>query len=260
MLWTGSKSPLEAEEEDWLAECWAWLLEEFGLGRLKQAPLVLPTGVFFPPTKAKGHARAEHLFNCVKRLTGTENCHYELVPQERRINPVLSGLAVVKHESSDPAGTFCVQADGQIRITYDPDSISEPAKLIATFAHEIAHGIVITARSRPPGGEEFEEYAVDVTTAFLGFGIVGANSAFEFSQFSDIGSGTQGWSYRRMGYLSQMQWGFCLGVFLRLRGEPGDAALRWLSAGPAAALKKTMRYFDKNPERVPAAKALSGQL
>jgi hypothetical protein len=199
MLWTGSKSPLEAEEEDWLAECWTWLLEEFGLGRLKQVSLVLPSGEFFPPTKAKGAARAQHLFDCVKRLTGTENWPYKLVPQESRINPVLSGLAVVKNAPSDPAGTFAVEADGQIRITYDPDSISEPAKLIATFAHEIAHGLVLTARSRPPGGEEFEEYAVDVTTVFMGFGIVGANSAFEFSQFSDVGSGTQGWSYRRMG-------------------------------------------------------------
>ncbi|MGO9484677.1 MAG: hypothetical protein ACLPX9_08850 [Rhodomicrobium sp.] len=112
MFWTGSKSPLEAEEEDWLAEC-AWLLEEFGPGRLKQTPLVLPSGEFFPPTKSKGHARAEHLFDCVKRLAGTENWPYKLVPQESCINPVLSGLAVVKNAPSDPAGTLLWRQTGR---------------------------------------------------------------------------------------------------------------------------------------------------
>ncbi|MGO9484618.1 MAG: hypothetical protein ACLPX9_08550 [Rhodomicrobium sp.] len=252
MFWNTKKSPLETEEEDWIFDCWQWLLRELGpLARLKRTPLVLPSDEFFPPTKAKGHARAEHLFNCVARLTGTSNWPYKLVPQEDAINPVLAPLAVVKDAPSDPARTFALRGGGgEIRITYKPDLISQPAKLIATLVHEIAHGLVLDARSRTPGEDEFEEYAVDLTTVFLGFGLFGANHAFEFRQFHDIGTGTQGWSWSRLGYLSETQWGFCLGVFLRLRDEPADTALHWLRPGPAAALKRTLRYLEKNPERM----------
>ena len=248
MFWNSKKSPLEVEEEDWILACWEWLLKEYGpLEKLKQRRLVLGSDEFFPPSKAKGHARVEHLFNCVARLTGTADWPYVLVPQEGAINPVLAPLAVVKDAPSDPAGTFAVHGDGQIRITYNPDLISQPTKLIATLVHEVAHGLVLNARSRPPGEDELDEYAVDVTTVFLGFGLFGANHAFEFKQFSDMGSGTQGWSWSRLGYLSETQWGFCLGVFLRLRGESADTALHWLRPGPAKALKRTLRYLDRNP-------------
>ena len=251
MLWNSARSPLEPEEEDWIISCWQWLLQELGdMENLRRTPLVLPTGDFFAPAKATGHARAEHIFNCVARLTGTADWPYTLMRQEEAINPVLGPLAMVQNAPSDPAGTFAVETSRQIRITYNSELVSQPGNLIATFAHEIAHGLLLTAHREPPGGRDFEEYAVDVTTVFLGFGIFGANHAFEFSQYSDAGSGTQGWSYRRTGYLSEAQWGFNLGIFLYLRGEPPETALRWLKPGPAAALRKTLKYLGKHPERV----------
>jgi hypothetical protein len=251
MFWNSARSPLEPEEEDWIISCWEWLLQELGdMENFHLAPLVLPNGDFFPPAKATGHARAEHIFNCVARLSGTADWPYILMSQDDAINPILGPLAVVQNTPSDPAGTFTTETGRQIEITYNPELVSQPSNLIATFAHEIAHGLILTASSEPPGGEEFEEYAVDVTTVFLGFGIFGANHAFEFSQYSDAGSGTQGWSYRRTGYLSEMQWGFNLGIFLYLRGEPPETALQWLKPGPAAALRKTLKYLRKHPERV----------
>lgn len=253
MFWNRVRSPLEIEEEDWIISCWEWLLQELGdRESLRRVPLVLPTGDFFPPTKETGHARAAHIFACTARLTGTESWPFVLTPQEASVNPVLGPMAVVQNVASDPAGTFALDAGTQIRITYNPELVSQPGQLIATFAHEIAHGLVLTAHRAPPGGEDFEEYAVDVTTVFLGFGIFGANNAFEFSQFHDAGSGTQGWSYRRSGYLSESQWGFNLATFLYLRGETPETALRWLKPGPAAALKKALKYFEKRPERVAA--------
>jgi hypothetical protein len=247
MFWNSSRSPLEAEEEEWLLSCWEWLLGGLSApAEFRQFPLVLPTNEYFPPTQAAGHAMAVHVFDCVARLTGTAGWPYKLVPQAENINPVLGPLAAVKNAGSNPAGTFSVEERQEIVITYDPALIARPSNLIATFAHEIAHGLVLTISSEPPGGEEYEEYAVDVTAAFLGFGLFGANHAFEFRQFSDTSTGTQGWSYRRTGYLSEAQWGFCLALFLALRGEPAEAALRWLKPGPAGALKKTMKYLAKH--------------
>ena len=100
------------------------------------------------------------------------------------------------------------------------------------------------------GGPEFEEYAVDLATAFLGFGIFGANTAFQFQQFSDIGSGSQGWSSSRVGYLTETEWAFALAVFLSLRGEPKEVADKWLKPGPAKLLAKSMAYLAANPDRL----------
>ncbi len=258
MFWNTKKSPLEIEEEDWILACWEWLLHELGpLARLKRTPLVLASDEFFPPTKAKGHARTEHLFNCVARLTGTKDWPYKLVPQEGAINPQLAPLAIVKDAPSGPAGTFAVREDGAIRITYDPALISQPTKLIATLVHEVAHGLVLNARSRPPGEDEFEEYAVDLTTVYLGFGLFGANHAFEFKQFVDSGAGTQGWSWSRLGYLSETQWGFCLGVFLRLRDEPAETALRWLRPGPGGRLEENLA-LSRQASRAPVSAKIGG--
>jgi hypothetical protein len=167
---------------------------------------------------------------------------------------VLGPLAVIQNAPADPAGTFSIQEDARITVTYNPDLISQPGQLIATFAHEIAHALLHAVPFDVPGGEEFEEYATDVTVAFRGFGIFGANHAYEFSQFSDAAIGTQGWASRRMGYLSQTQWAFCLAIFLYLRDEKPDAALKWLKPGPAATLRKSLKYFNANPERLAALK------
>ena len=255
MFWDTKKSPLEIEAEEWIFACWEWLLRQPGpLARVKRARLVLPSDEFFPQTKAKGHARVEHVFNCVARLTGTSDRPCRLAPREGKTNPVLSPFAVVKDAPSDAAGTLAVEADGETRIAYDPNLISQPAKLIATLVREIACSLVSNARSRPPGEDEFQEHAVDLTTVYLGFGLFGANHAFEFEQFSDAGHGAQGWPWSRLGYLSETQWGFCLGIFLRLRGERADTALHWLRPGPAAALKRTLRYLENNPGRLAALK------
>lgn len=255
MFWRSKKSPLEKEEEEWLISCWAWLLDKLtDLETFRQFPLVLPTSEFFPPTPETGHRRAEHIFNCVAKLTGTEHWPYVLVAQEEDIDPVAGPLAVVQNIPGNPAGTFSLREDDKIRITYNPALISQPGNLIATFAHEIAHALLHTVPFEAPGGPEFEEYATDVTVAFQGFGIFGANHAFEFSQYSDAGTGTQGWSSRRTGYLTETQWGFCLAIFLYLRGESPDAALQWLKPGPAATLRKSLRYLNGNPERLAALK------
>ncbi|CAN0585952.1 unnamed protein product, partial [Laminaria digitata] len=69
----------------------------------------------------------------------------------------------------------------------------------------------------PPGGWELIEPATDVTSVFLGFGVFGANSAFEFIQTQDFES--QGWSSEKFGYLSLDEWAFNLAIFCDLTGR-----------------------------------------
>lgn len=239
---------LDRDDEEWQLDCWAWLIGNLGgLQAFCERPLIVPTTEFFQRPRP-GDNPAEHYFAEIVRLTGMQDWPFKLIEQDTPLDPQLAPLAVVQNVAHDPHGTFRMNSDKEILISYSPALLERPEDLIATLAHEISHGLVLSTGMEPPGGWDCEEFATDLTVAFLGFGVFGANSAFRFSQFSDSGTGTQGWSYQRSGYLTQLEWSFALAVFLSLKGETADTALKFLSEGPAAWLKKCMKYLGRYPE------------
>src|SRR5215467_13693980 len=75
----GKSHFLDADIEDWCLETWAWLLTNLGgMQRLREMPLVLATGEFFPPTETTGHARALYIFQRVKLWMGMKDWACEL--------------------------------------------------------------------------------------------------------------------------------------------------------------------------------------
>lgn len=76
---------LERDLEEWCLETWAWLMRNLdGIERLKATLLVRANSKFFPPTEAKGHARAEYVFELIKRQMGMADWPCELRAYERR--------------------------------------------------------------------------------------------------------------------------------------------------------------------------------
>ena len=154
-------------------------------------------------------------------------------------------LASLKLDHSQfPAGTFAL-AGNEAVVTYDPASVNDPMKLIATLAHELAHYKLANVADEPPGGEDGHEPATDLLTVYLGFGLFGANSAFNFAQHQEVMS--QGWSYSRLGYLSEREWVFALAVFLTLKRLAPQQTHRYLKDHLIADLGKAMRYLEKKP-------------
>ncbi len=246
MFW-GARSPIDRDDEEWQLECWRWLANSFaGWGPLSERRLVLPNSEFFPATDHEGHARAQRIFKSVADCFGVPPEQFVLSPQDEAIDPRVGNLMVVQNAPLSPAGTFQVGDDGHLHVTYDPAAVDRPGELIATLAHEICHPLLLSIPEPPPGGEACEEFATDLAVTFFGFGIFGENSAFQFEQFSDIGSGTQGWAARRQGYLTEAEWAFSLAVFLLVTGEPEKVALDYLKPGPAAYLNKSLKYLRAN--------------
>lgn len=203
-----------------------------------------PTRAFFPPTDATGEAGAQHIFDCIRNLTGTTNWPCKLLAQPERRKAVLSTLAYLKTDKGGmPLGTFSVSG-GEVTITYDPASVNEPAELVATLIHELARYMLANIRSEAPGGEDMHEYATDLMTIFLGFGAFGANRAFNFSQHGDAFS--QGWQWSKQGYLRERDWSFALAVFLNLRGEAPETLKDILKSHLYSGMKDAGRYLAKN--------------
>ena len=249
----GSGRFLKADVEDWVLETWAWLMTAFGgMDRLRHAPLVLPTKDFFPPTETAGHARALYIFERIKLMSGLGDWPCELEAFDRPRGARLALIGAIQHGKS-ANGTFRT-TDNRAIVSYASDLVSQPVKLIATLAHELSHYLLLAgARTDPPGGSELEELATELAVAFLGFGVFGANAAFEFGQHADAFS--QGWASSRSGYLSERSWAFALALFCTLKAV--DLPVTHLKPSLIDPARKASQYLKRNPALLEPLRAIA---
>jgi hypothetical protein len=214
----GWEPMVDAEASGWILRAFRWALEQFGTDVFfEHIILVTPTSEHFPSQAGDGHQKALMLFDCVRRLSGMQNWPCKLVAQQPDLNPVVDPITVIQDAPKAPAGTFSIsrQEEPEVVITYNPAMVRRPQALIATLAHELAHYLGQASDSPPPGGEKNWEHATDLLAVFTGFGLFLANSATEFQQFT--GFNNQGWSSRKLGYLSEFEMVYCLAVFCTLK-------------------------------------------
>jgi hypothetical protein len=223
----GPRLPIDRDELEWQLATFKWLRQEFGCAA---RPLVLPTPAFFPASSRQGHGRIADLFEHVRAAAGMEAWPCEL-QEGRRDRPVEVGRTLLlRHEDAPaPCGTFqIIGQDGAptVVITYNPELAADTTAMIATLAHELAHYLMSTATSDPPGGWELHELHTDLIAVWMGFGIFLANSARNFAQFQS--DGMQGWSSRTQGYLSEQALVTGIVVVERLNGREPLAAASFL--------------------------------
>lgn len=240
---------LDADIEDWHLETWRRLLER--LGGFQHSQLVTPTRDFFPPTEAKGHARAEHVFGCVKAAMGMQDwsCRLEAQPEWSAHDRI--GEFHYVQSAPAPNGTFRVE-NGEVIISYAPELADKPWDLVATLAHELAHYLLLEHQDALD--EQTHELATDLTVAYAGMGIFGANTAFQFRQYRDTFS--QGWQSSGAGYLAPPSWGFALAVFGELKGAGPDID-RWLTPEIAHLTKKARGYLARRPALLEPLRSLA---
>jgi len=234
----GPKFIFDEGTTDWIFDTYSWALESFGTDVFFQfTDLVLPDDKFFPDKLEDTDDIAEGLFTKVRKYAGMEEWPCRLVAQEEDINPVVGPTLLIQGAPSGPAGTFSITGGKSpiVEISYNPSQLGRPESLIATFAHELAHYLIHTVDTPPPGGEEFEEYATDLVAVFLGFGVFLANSAFNFSQYTDVDS--QGWQTFAQGYLSEPELTYCLAIFLHLKNMDHESVEPYLDKNLRGTLK-----------------------
>jgi hypothetical protein len=245
MFWR-RKATVDADTAAWIIECWQWLDETIPPDEDKPQPeLILPSRKRFPETDKQGHERAVHYFDLVRSHCGMSNWHCELVAQEER--PEIGSSAVFGGSvpgGAAPLGTFQASGNAAI-ITYDPAMLGDPIQLIATLAHELSHYLMLGRSAEPPGGAELLECATDLTTVYLGFGLFGANTAFNFRQHTDFDR--QGWSFSRAGYLGEPEWCFANAVFMELLGVEEAEYADYAKASVFTQINKNRAYLKANP-------------
>ncbi len=234
----GPSPPIDRDEFEWLLACFAWI--DRTLGQRDHARGFTPSLVLPSDEELTAASTASALFQSVKSKAGLADWECRLEKGDAAPEAIVTGLATGPYSQSNALGTFSIEGNMPV-VRYDPALLRDPDALVATFAHELAH-LVIHTLGMPPGGEALEEHATDCMATYLGFGIFLANSARQFSQFSD--GAMHGWSSNTSGYLSENALVTALVIFERRFGTTGDAPGA-LKDYLRPVHRKASRYLDK---------------
>lgn len=247
-MWNPFRSrPLLSEENElFQVETYKWLLTHFGGAHFyENTQLTLPTEEYFPSKVSSAEEAALHTFEQVKNYSGLEKWPCKLKLQEEDANLVVGETLIVQNTEHNPHGTFSINDNKEVVITYNPKLTSSPVQMVATFAHELAHYLTSTAPEPPPGGWDNWEFATDIAGSFLGFGVFLANSVFNFSQYSS--GGTIGWQTTGGGYLSEAEHSYSLAIFLMLKGISPDTVYSHCDGNIKSLLKKALNELQNKP-------------
>jgi len=177
-----SQPVVDEGTKNWIFDTFAWAVEHFeSQVFVKETQLILPTNSYYPGSVSSVHEMAQAIFNNTLKYAGMQGWPIVLVaPQVYEHEPmpklalpeVIRGQQAVVHINREHTSP--------IRISYHPGQINQPQDLIATFAHSLAM-IMITQRGiLPPGGKENLPQAADLLACFMGFGVMLANTAYQF--------------------------------------------------------------------------------
>jgi len=225
----GKQDLVGAEDARWLFDTFAWSLTYLGRDVFfDETVLVVPDNAHFPGRADSVADMARLVFDHVQRYAGMQHWPLQLADQAACSVESAPGLAV-QGALRGSEGRFRSGLDtgGDIRLPYDPDLVGNPEALIASFAHACAHYLAQNAVEPPPGGVEYWPRATEVVAAFMGFGLMFANSAFNLPVRSCGSCG--GPKAQRQSYLTQYESTYALALFCVLKDIPAKSVVRHLN-------------------------------
>lgn len=255
-MWNPFKTkPLLSEsDKNFQLETFEWLLKHFGGPHFyDSAELVLPTDSYFPTEVQSAQGAVESTFQRVKNYSGLADWPVVLEEQDTDPNLLVAPTILIQNNDNSPAGTFRIDENDKVKITYNPEIVSDPEKMVSVFSHELAHYLTATSPEPPPGGWDNWEFATDTCAIFMGFGVFQANSAFGFKQYTTPES--SGWSTSGVGYLSQRERCFALAVFLKLKGILPEVAYPYCDKNVKSYLKRALTELESE-DRIEKLKAV----
>lgn len=211
---------VSAEEREHLLEELRSLIERRGAETFLAAPIREPTPQDFPDPFEPTAGGVEVLLRRVMAYAGLGALPFRLhlfsAPEEIR---ELSDRGERRRWGHDGAAAwFAGIEDGCCLFGVREEGIGEPVALVATLCHEVAHawrhnhGLVEEDR-------ELEEMLTDLTTVYMGFGVLTTNGAYVYRQGGEY-TGTVAisqWSHAHAGYLSPESMSLLLAAQVRAR-------------------------------------------
>ena len=221
------KCPLDTQDKTWIEGRMVWLADRFGVDRMRNATVVLPTPEFFPDPYTPDEAGFRHTLRRVCGYMGMDPNSLRCALADDEQMPGAAGLYERREKS------VIYVARGQL---------DDPAALIATLAHELAHELLLKG-GHLTADEPDHEYVTDLLPVFLGVGVFRANATVREKVWRDP-HGTYS-QVSRQGYLSSLQLGYALAVFAFVRGEYHPKWVKHLRPDAGVTMKAALHFLRK---------------
>jgi len=235
--------PIPEERREWLEHAFGWLVETFGEAGIRQRPVLTPHHTDFPIRFNGDPQTGRDTTDIIARQMEIDPNEIELFFYQEGIREIAAGdLGSTIYTSGEgrdgslksSSGRYLGrQEDGKFHIALKEKNLREPEYLVATLAHELSH-VKLLGEERLL---ENDEQLTDINTVIFGLGIFNANAAF--STFQNFRS--SGW--RKLGYLTQMDWGYVLALFAEVRGEDDPEWAKHLCKNVKADFVKSWKYL-----------------
>jgi hypothetical protein len=244
-------APLEPEEREWLITRTAELIAAAGWQHYVRAPLLLPDERSFPDRWTPDVRGLRRLALRLLAYAGLEqlDVNIEVFQGERATQLDAHGHEqVTGHEGA--AAWFAGIEDGVCLFGCDVDQLEDPIGVVGAMAHEVAHafrrfhGLEVDDR-------DLEERLTDLTTVYLGFGVISTNAALRHRS-SGLGNSlfAHQWSRNQLGYLPAAAMSFALAMWWLVRGaDPAGTKQiqRALEINQGAWFRESLGWLRKTP-------------
>jgi len=196
----------------------ARLIQLRGYPTFVDAPLLEPTNTFFPDRWARSKRGVKRLIRRILWYAGLDGLHVDLeVFDAQPPGEFHVGIAA----------WFAGIADGRVSFGLDLHQLDDRERLVGVLCHEVAHayrahhGLVVSDRN-------IEEALTDLTTIYLGFGMLTVNASYAYRTQHIGASMIQGhqWQEQRAGYLTPAEMSFLLAIQTVVRELDEDRVRR----------------------------------
>jgi hypothetical protein len=242
-------------EREWLWAALQTLIDARGEESFLTAPILLPNDSCFPDrwtadehgvgrlaSRLLGYAGLPHLAVSVEVFTGET--------QVREVG--LDGRAsATSHVGA--AAWFAGIRGNTCLFGAESDQLDDPIGIVGAMAHEIAHAFRRSYRLEHRD-RDIEEKLTDVTTVYLGFGVLttAASTRYVTRHHDNLGSS---YAHKRQGYLAGHEMAFLLASQLQLRGYD-PATVNWFAKHLPANQAATIRVAQRETTRDLIANAM----
>ncbi len=221
--------PVDEEQRKWLEHAFMYLFYQFDADKFHDRDVLIPEN--FSKYKFNGDKNeVEHLAKQIAEIM-------EINPDKIQLEYFIGGMEEFRHDEEvlNPGGEYLDRAEnGKYIIALSEELLKHPEDLIATIAHEYGH-IKLLGEKRLDFNDE---YLTDVVPLLFGLGIFNANSSFKF----------YGWTYSKMGYLTQMDWGYLLALFAFVKEDDSPSWLVYLNKTLQKDFEQSINFMINNEE------------
>ncbi len=224
------KCPLDTWYKTWIERRMVWLADRFGLDRMRNATVILPTPEFFPDSYSPDEAGFRHTLRRVCGYMGVDPDSVRFVLADDEELPNAAGVYYQRERSV---------------IVIARRQLADPSSLVATLAHELAHEHLLKGGHLTADTAD-HEMVTDLLPVFLGLGVFGANATLRTKSWSD--GQMSYFQASRQGYLSSLQLGYALAVFCHVRGEHRPKWVKHLRPDAGVTLKAGLAYLTKTAD------------